>query len=240
MTMLQLEKINTFYENSHILHDVSLEVEKEEIVVLLGRNGVGKTTTLKSIMGIQPPKTGKILFQGKDITGMQPHQIARLGIALVPEDRRVLPNLTVHENLKMGMLVRKRTINTSERLNLVFDYFPILKARLNQRGESLSGGEQQMLTIARALVSQPELMMIDEPTEGVAPILVEEISGILKRLQQDKVTILLVEQNYELSLNLSENERAYVIEKGQIRMCGTPGELQACQLEVEKYLGVKI
>jgi branched-chain amino acid transport system ATP-binding protein len=240
MSMLQLENINTFYDNSHILHDVSLEVEKGEIVVLLGRNGVGKTTTLKSIMGIEPPKTGKIAFKGKEITGMQPHQIARLGIALVPEERRILPNLTVFENLKMGMLVRKKSINMNERLELVFDYFPILKERLNQRGESLSGGEQQMLTIARAHVSKPELMMIDEPTEGVAPILVEEISEILKRLQRDGVTILLVEQNYELSLSLSENERAYVIEKGQIRMCGTPGELQACQLEVEKFLGVKI
>ncbi|MBT3254880.1 MAG: ABC transporter ATP-binding protein [Deltaproteobacteria bacterium] len=240
MTMLQLENINTFYDNSHILHDVSLEVEKGEIVVLLGRNGVGKTTTLKSIMGIEPPKTGKIVFKGKEITGMQPHQIARLGIALVPEDRRILPNLTVFENLKMGMLVRKKSINMNERLELVFDYFPILKERLNQKGESLSGGEQQMLTIARAHVSEPELMLIDEPTEGVAPILVEEISEILKRLQRDGVTILLVEQNYQLSLNLSDNERAYVIEKGQIRMCGTPGELQACQLEVEKFLGVKI
>lgn len=240
MTMLQLENINTYYDNSHILHDVSLEVEKGEIVVLLGRNGVGKTTTLKSIMGIEPPKTGKIVFEGKEITGMQPHQIARLGIAMVPEDRRVLPNLTVFENLKMGMLVRKKTIKMNERLELVFDYFPILKERLKQRGESLSGGEQQMLTIARALVSDPDLMLIDEPTEGVAPILVEEISEILKRLQREGVTMLLVEQNYELSLSLSENERAYIIEKGQIRMCGTPGELQACQLEVEKYLGVKI
>ncbi len=240
MSMLALENINTFYENSHVLHDVSLEVGEGEIVVLLGRNGVGKTTTLKSIMGIQPPKTGRILFQGKDIAGMQPHQIARLGIALVPEDRRIIPNLTVFENLKMGMLIRKKTIHMEEKLQLVFDYFPRLKERLNQRGESLSGGEQQMLTIARALVSEPRLMLIDEPTEGVMPILVDEIAGILKRLHKDGVTLLLVEQNYEMSLSLSENERAYVIEKGQIRMCGTPGELQACQIEVEKYLGVKI
>lgn len=240
MTMLQVNDINTFYAYSHILHDVSLEVEKGEIVVLLGRNGVGKTTTLKSIMGIQPPKRGKIVFKGKKIASMQPHQIAQLGIALVPEDRRVLPNLTVFENLKMGMLIRKKTINMKEKMELVFDYFPILKARLSQRGESLSGGEQQMLTIARAMVSEPELMMIDEPTEGVAPILVGEISEILKRLHREGVTILLVEQNYKLSLSLAENERAYIIEKGQVRMSGTPGELQACQLEVEKYLGVKI
>ena len=240
MSMLQVNAINTFYAYSHILHDVSLEVEKGEIVVLLGRNGVGKTTTLKSIMGIQPPKRGKIVFKGKKIAGMQPHQIARLGIALVPEDRRVLPNLTVFENLKMGMLVRKKAINMKKKMALVFDYFPILKVRLSQKGESLSGGEQQMLTIARALVSEPELMMIDEPTEGVAPILVKEISEILKRLHREGVTILLVEQNYKLSLSLSENERAYIIEKGQVRMCGTPGELQANQLEVEKYLGVKI
>ena len=240
MSMLQLENINTFYENSHILYDVSLSVEKGEIVALLGRNGVGKTTTLKSIMGIQPPKTGNIIFEGKNIASMQPHQIARLGIALVPEDRRVLPNLTVFENLKMGTLVRKKTIDMNKKLELVFDYFPRLKERLNQRGESLSGGEQQMLTIARALVSEPKLMLIDEPTEGVMPILVTEIFEILKRLQQDGVTMLLVEQNYEMSLSLSDNERAYIVEKGQIRMCGTPGELKACQVDVEKFLGVRI
>jgi ABC-type branched-subunit amino acid transport system ATPase component len=238
--MLEVKSINTFYGYSHILNDISLVVKEGEIVVLLGRNGVGKTTTLKSIMGIQPPRSGQILFHGEDITGKPPHRIARKGIALVPEDRRVIPNLTVLENLKLGMLIRGKTIDRQGALDTVFAYFPVLKRRLAQRGETLSGGEQQMLTIARAMVSQPKLMMIDEPTEGLMPILIPEIANIITKLQQDGATILLVEQNYQMSLSLSENERAYIIEKGQIRMCGTPGELQACQLEVEKFLGVKI
>jgi len=238
--MLSVEQINTFYGYSHILHDVSFEINEGEIVVLLGRNGVGKTTALKSIMGIQPPKKGKITFYGKNITGLQPHEVARSGISLVPEDRRIMVNLTVYENLKMGMLIRGKNIDRAETLEMVYHYFPRLRERVHQMGGSLSGGEQQMLTIARGLVAMPRLIMIDEPTEGVAPLLVLEIAEILKRLQQDGSTILLVEQNYKMSLSLSKNERAYIMEKGQIRMCGTPGELQSCQLEVERYLGVKI
>jgi ABC-type branched-subunit amino acid transport system ATPase component len=238
--MLEVKSINTFYGYSHILNDISLVVKEGEIVVLLGRNGVGKTTTLKSIMGIQPPRSGQILFHGEDITGKPPHRIARKGIALVPEDRRVIPNLTVLENLKLGMLIRGKRFDRNGALDTVFAYFPVLKRRLAQRGETLSGGEQQMLTIARAMVSQPKVMMIDEPTEGLMPILIPEIANIIMKLQQDGATILLVEQNYQMSLGLSENERAYIMEKGQIRMCGTPSELQACQVEVEKFLGVKI
>lgn len=238
--MLSVESINTFYGYSHILQDLSLEVKQGEIVVLLGRNGVGKTTTLKSIMGIQSPKSGQIIFRGEDVTGLPPHKMAQKGVALVPEDRRVIPNLSVSENLKMGMLIRAKEINRKEMLNTVFAYFPVLEKRLNQRGDTLSGGEQQMLTIARAMVSKPSLMMIDEPTEGLMPILIPEIANIIMRLQQDGVTILLVEQNYQMSLSLSEDERAYIIEKGQIRMSGTPQELQVCQAEVEKLLGVKI
>jgi branched-chain amino acid transport system ATP-binding protein len=240
MSMLRVESINTYYGYSHILQDLSLEVKQGEIVVLLGRNGVGKTTTLKSIMGIQSPKSGRIIFRGEDVTGLPPHKMAQKGVALVPEDRRVIPNLSVSENLKMGMLIRAKEINRKEMLNTVFAYFPVLEKRLNQRGDTLSGGEQQMLTIARAMVSKPSLMMIDEPTEGLMPILIPEIANIIMRLQQDGVTILLVEQNYQMSLSLSEDERAYILEKGQIRMSGTPQELQASQAEVEKLLGVKI
>jgi branched-chain amino acid transport system ATP-binding protein len=238
--MLHVEKINTYYGYSHILNDVSLEVRRGEIVVLLGRNGVGKTTTLKTIMGIMAPRTGRIVFQGREITGMPPHKIARMGISLIPEDRRVLPNLTVMENLKLGMLIRKNEIDKKGVLDVVFSYFPRLKERRNQAGGSLSGGEQQMLTMARGMVSQPSLMLIDEPTEGLMPLLVKEIGEIIGKLQQEGVTILLVEQNYQLSLSLSENERAYIIEKGQIRMSGTPAELVQKQDEVERYLGVKI
>ena len=238
--MLKVEKINTYYETSHILHNVSLDVQDGEIVVLLGRNGVGKSTTLKSIMGIAPSKSGRITFQDEEITRLPPDKIARKGISFVPEDRRVIPNLTVFENLKLGMLIRGKNVNINETLEMVFQYFPKLKERLNQMGESLSGGEQQMLTTARGLVANPRLMMIDEPTEGLAPIIVEEIWGMLKKLHENKVTILLVEQNYELSLQLSKNLRAYILEKGHVRMSGTRQELHARQEEVERYLGVKV
>jgi branched-chain amino acid transport system ATP-binding protein len=240
--MLAVENINTYYGTSHILHNVSLNVQDGEIVVLLGRNGVGKTTTLKTIMGIQPCRNGKVTFNGHNITGFSPDEIARRGISLVPEDRRIIPNLTVFENLKLGMLVRmkREKVDLPETLEMVFHYFPRLKERLNQLGESLSGGEQQMLTTARGLVANPRLMVIDEPTEGLAPILVEEIWEMLKKLHQDRVTILLVEQNYEMSLQLSRNLRAYILEKGHIRMSGTREELHARQEEVEKYLGVKL
>jgi branched-chain amino acid transport system ATP-binding protein len=238
--MLTVENINTYYGTSHILHNVSLEVKEGEIVVLLGRNGVGKSTTLKSIMGIAPSKSGKVTLKGDEITHLTPDKIARKGISFIPEDRRVIPNLTVFENLKLGMLIRGKNVNVNETLEMVFQYFPKLKERLNQMGESLSGGEQQMLTTARGLVANPQLMMIDEPTEGLAPIIVEEIWGMLKKLHENKVTILLVEQNYELSLQLSKNLRAYVLEKGHIRLSGTREELHAKQEEVEKYLGVKV
>jgi len=238
--MLTVEKINTYYGTSHILHDVSLEVNDGEIVVLLGRNGVGKSTTLKSIMGIQSCKAGRISFGGQEITRCTPDQVARKGISFVPEDRRVIPNLTVLENLKLGMLIRKKEVNLKDALETVFHYFPRLQERLNQMGESLSGGEQQMLTTARGLVAKPKLMMIDEPTEGLAPIIVAEIWDMLKKLHQDRVTILLVEQNYEMSLRLTDNLRAYILEKGQIRMSGTREELHGRQEEVERYLGVKV
>lgn len=240
--MLKVEKVNTYYGTSHILHNVSLDVQDGEIIVLLGRNGVGKTTTLKTIMGIQPCQTGKVVFNDEDITRMPPDEIARRGISLVPEDRRIIPNLTVFENLKLGMLVRlkREKVNLDATLETVFHYFPRLKERLTQMGESLSGGEQQMLTTARGLVANPKLMMIDEPTEGLAPILVEEIWEMLKKLHENQVTILLVEQNYEMSLQLSKNLRAYILEKGHIRLSGTREELHARQEEVEKYLGVKL
>ena len=219
--MLSLDKVNTFYGYSHILHDVSLEVNEGEIVVLLGRNGVGKTTTMKTIMGVQPPKSGKVVFCGEDISGMPPYRIARKGISLIPEDRRVIPNLTVYENLKLGSLVQGKVKDLENRLQSVFDYFPRLKERLKQEGGKLSGGEQQMLTIARGLMARPKLMLIDEPSEGLAPKIVHEIMEIIQKLQKDGVTILLVEQHAEMAMRLSDNLRAYVIEKGEVRMTGT-------------------
>ncbi len=238
--MLSLENVNTYYGYSHILQGVSLEVREGEIVVLLGRNGVGKTTTMKTIMGIQPPKTGKVVFMGEDIAGLPPHKIAQKGISLIPEDRRVIPVLTVYENLKLGSLVRTKTKDLEGLFEMVFDYFPKLKERLKQDGGKLSGGEQQMLTIARGLMSQPKLMLIDEPSEGLAPMLVQEIMKIIRKLQEDGVTILLVEQHVEMAMRLSENQRAYIMEKGQIRMTGNLEELNSRINEVVQCLGAKI
>ena len=238
--MLSLDKVNTFYGYSHILHDISLEVNEGEIVVLLGRNGVGKTTTIKTIMGVQPPKSGKVVFCGEDIAGLPPYRIARKGISLIPEDRRVIPNLTVYENLKLGSLVQGKVKDLENRLQSVFDYFPRLKERLKQEGGKLSGGEQQMLTIARGLMARPKLMLIDEPSEGLAPKIVHEIMEIIQKLQKDGVTILLVEQHAEMAMRLSDNLRAYVIEKGEVRMTGTLEELNCRIDEVVHCLGAKI
>ena len=238
--MLSLENVNTYYGYSHILQGVSLEVRQGEIVVLLGRNGVGKTTTMKTIMGIQPPKTGKVVFMGENIAGLPPYRIAQRGISLIPEDRRVIPGLTVYENLKLGSLVRTKAKDRDGLFEMVFDYFPRLKERMKQDAGKLSGGEQQMLTIARGLMSQPKLMLIDEPSEGLAPLLVQEIMKIIKKLQNDGVTILLVEQHVEMAMRLSENQRAYIMEKGQIRMTGNLEELDCRIEEVVQCLGAKI
>jgi branched-chain amino acid transport system ATP-binding protein len=238
--MLSLENVNTYYGYSHILQGVSLEVRQGEIVVLLGRNGVGKTTTMKTIMGIQPPKTGKVVFMGENIAGLPPYRIAQRGISLIPEDRRVIPGLTVYENLKLGSLVRTKAKDRDGLFEMAFDYFPRLKERMKQDAGKLSGGEQQMLTIARGLMSQPKLMLIDEPSEGLAPLLVQEIMKIIKKLQNDGVTILLVEQHVEMAMRLSENQRAYIMEKGQIRMTGNLEELDSRIEEVVQCLGAKI
>jgi branched-chain amino acid transport system ATP-binding protein len=238
--MLRVENVNTYYGYSHILQGVSLEVKEGEIVVLLGRNGVGKTTTMKTIMGIQSPKEGKVVFCNEDVTGLPPYKIAQKGISLIPEDRRVIPNLTVYENLRLGSLILGKTNDREQLFETVFNYFPRLKERLKQQGGSLSGGEQQMLTIARGLMAKPKLMLIDEPSEGLAPRIVHEIMEIMKKLQKDGVTVLLVEQHVEMAMRLSENLRAYIMEKGQIRMCGNLEELTCKIDEVVRCLGVKI
>ncbi len=238
--MLRVENVNTYYGYSHILQGVSLEVKGGEIVVLLGRNGVGKTTTMKTIMGIQPPKEGKVVFCNEDVTGLPPYKIAQKGISLIPEDRRIIPNLTIYENLRLGSLVLGKMNDREQLFETVLNYFPRLKERLKQQGGSLSGGEQQMLTIARGLMAKPKLMLIDEPSEGLAPKIVHEIMEIIKKLQKDGATILLVEQHVEMAMRLSENLRAYIMEKGQIRMCGNLEELTCRIDEVVRCLGVKI
>jgi branched-chain amino acid transport system ATP-binding protein len=234
--MLELKEIHTYYGLSHVIQGVSLRVEKEEIVTLIGRNGAGKTTTLKSIIGLTPPRSGTIAFNGEDITHWPTYLIAQRGIAFIPEERRVIPNLTVAENLKIGMLKNRDKSKNSQLLERTFAYFPRLQERLEQRGSSLSGGEQQMLAIARGLVSDPAIMLIDEPTEGLMPLLVNQISIILKEMNKDGVTILLVEQNVEMALAISS--RGYVIDQGVIQFEGAAEELQQNREIQQRYLGV--
>jgi branched-chain amino acid transport system ATP-binding protein len=234
--MLELREIHTYYGLSHVIQGVSLRVEKGEIITLIGRNGAGKTTTLKSIIGLTPPRSGTIAFNGEDITHLPTHLIAQRGIAFIPEERRVIPNLTVAENLKIGMLKNRDKSKNSKLLERTFAYFPRLQERLEQRGSSLSGGEQQMLTIARGLVSDPAIMLIDEPTEGLMPLLVNQITIILKEMNKDGVTILLVEQNVEMALSISS--RGYVIDQGVIQFEGPAEELQQNREIQQRYLGV--
>lgn len=234
--MLELNKIHTYYGLSHVIQGVSLRVENREIVTLIGRNGAGKTTTLKSIIGLTPPRSGTIAFNGEDITHLPTHLIAQRGIAFIPEERRVIPNLTVAENLKIGMLKNRDKSKNSKLLERSFAYFPRLQERLEQRGSSLSGGEQQMLTMARGLVSDPAIMLIDEPTEGLMPLLVNQIGIILREMNKDGVTILLVEQNVEMALSISN--RGYVIDQGVIQFEGSAQELQQNREIQQRYLGV--
>jgi branched-chain amino acid transport system ATP-binding protein len=236
--MLKVENIHTYYGPSHVLQGVSLRVEEGEIVALLGRNGAGKTTTLKSIMGVTPARRGRITFQGKDITRTPTHQIARAGIALVPDDRRIFPNLTVAENLRMGMLKDQRRDGREAEalLRQVFTHFPRLQERIAQVGKSLSGGEQQMLAIARGLVARPKLMLVDEPTEGLMPVLVQGLTEILRQINRDGVTILLVEQDLDVALSLAS--RGYVIDQGVIQFQGTTQEIRANREIQQRYLGV--
>lgn len=234
--MLELREIHTYYGLSHVIQGVSLTVEKGEIITLIGRNGAGKTTTLKSVIGLTPPRAGTVTFQGEDITHLPTHLIAQRGVSFVPEERRVIPNLTVAENLKIGMLKNRDKSKNAKLLEKTFAYFPRLQERLTQKGGSLSGGEQQMLTIARGLVSDPAIMLIDEPTEGLMPLLVNQIAVILKEMNKDGVTILLVEQNVEMALSISS--RGYVIDQGLIHFEGSAQELQQNREIQQRYLGV--
>jgi len=210
--LLTLDKINTFYGLAHILYDVSLSVEEGETVSLLGRNGAGKTTTLRSIMGLTPPASGTILYKGKPINGLPNYAIANKGIGYVPDDRRIFSNLTVEQNLIVGQ--RKDAARRDWNIDKVYGYFPQLSSMKGRKGWNLSGGEQQMLAIARALMLNPDLMLVDEPTEGLAPIIVKEVAKVLEELSREKITILLVEQNAKLALNLSS--RCYVLSDGHL------------------------
>ena len=235
--MLTLDGVHTFYGKSHILHGVSLEVRPGEVVGLLGRNGVGKSTTLKTIMGLVRPAQGRVVFDGKDITGAAPYRLARGGLGYVPEDRRIFKLLTVLENLRTGL---DRPAVTADRrqalLDKVYASFPILRERRNQAGGTLSGGEQQMLAIARAMMLEPRIILLDEPTEGLMPRMVAQIREIIEVLHRDGVAILLVEQNVPLTLQVSD--RCYIMEKGVVRHHAPAADLRANAAVIHQYLGV--
>ncbi len=234
--MLEVERIDTFYGRSHVLQGVSLRVGEGECVALLGRNGAGKTTTLKTIAGILVPRGGSIRFRGEDITGWPPHEIVRRGIAWIPEERRIFPTLTVYENLKIGRLVVDGGRQMDAYLERVFSLFPRLKERLQHKGRQLSGGEQQMLTIARGLGSEPKLLLVDEPTEGLMPAAVAAIAETVRRIQRDGVAIVLVEQNTKIALETSR--RTYLIQKGVIKHEGASADLARDDATRLRYLGV--
>ena len=235
MSLLSVEDLHAYYGEAHVLQGVSVSVGEGEVVTLIGRNGAGKTTTLRTIMGLLPPRHGRIRFRGEDIAGLQTHAITRRGIAWVPEERRVLPNLTVLENLRLGMLgagVREGSRPVDE----VLEIFPRLRERIEARGRFLSGGEQQMLAIGRGLVARPALMLVDEPTEGLAPLLVQSLTEILAEISRRGTTILLVEQTLEVALALST--RLYVMDQGRIQFEGTPDRLRREPAIQQRFLGV--
>ncbi|PKN62321.1 MAG: ABC transporter ATP-binding protein [Deltaproteobacteria bacterium HGW-Deltaproteobacteria-15] len=230
--MLEVKSIHTYYGLSHILFDVSLKVSAGEIVCLLGRNGAGKSTTMKSIMGLVPPREGTVSFKGEDVTGKQPYVLARKGIGYVPDDRRVFKDLTVEENLEISE--RKRGGSDSWTPESIYDFFPPLKHIQNRRATFLSGGEQQMLTIARALITNPEFLLLDEPTEGLAPMIVRVLEERIGDLKERGLTVLLAEQNQKVALRLSQ--RAYLIDNGVIRYHGGIEDLRANEEVRKKYL----
>jgi branched-chain amino acid transport system ATP-binding protein len=235
--MLTLDNVHTYYGKSHILHGVSIEVQSGEVVGLLGRNGVGKSTTLKTVMGLVRPSEGSITFEGRQIGGMAPHHLAHLGIAWVPEDRRIFRLLTVMENLRTG-LDRPGVTDTKRKamLDKVYASFPVLAERRDQAGGTLSGGEQQMLAIARAMMLEPKIILLDEPTEGLMPRMVGQISEIIKVLHGEGVAILLVEQNVPLTLEASN--RVYIMEKGVVRHHAPAADLRANHAVIHQYLGI--
>ncbi len=232
--VLAVEEVFTAYGLSQVLFGVSLEVAAGECVCLLGRNGVGKTTTMRSIMGLTPPRQGRVMWKGRDVSGRQPYQIADLGIGFVPEDRRIFADLTVWENLDVA--ARSRGGVSGWTLERVFDLFPQLRDLVDRQGGFLSGGEQQMLTIARTLMGNPELLLLDEPSEGLAPLVVDHLKEQIGRLKQDGLTILLAEQNVDFSLDLAD--RVYVLEKGRIRYDGTSTSFRADESIRAQYLAL--
>jgi len=233
MSLLTVDDIHTYYGEAHILQGVSLTVGEGEVVTMIGRNGAGKTTTLLSIMGIARARRGAVRLGGADITRLETHDIVRRGIGWVPEERRVLPNLTVLENLRLGMMAAAGA-GSEQRLEEALEFFPRLRERIAQKGRFLSGGEQQMLAIARGLVARPRIMLVDEPTEGLAPLLVQSLTDILREINRRGTTILLVEQTLEVAMALSH--RLYVMDQGRIQFEGTPDALRQDPTIQQRFL----
>jgi branched-chain amino acid transport system ATP-binding protein len=235
--MLSVNHLDVFYGNVQALRDISIQVERGEIVTLIGANGAGKTTLLMALSGICQPKSGSIRFLDFRIDGLKPHRVVRLGLAQVSQSRNLFPDLTVFENLEMGAYALARGESAEERIDQIYGYFDILHKRRNQRAALLSGGEQQMLAFARALISNPKMLLLDEPSEGLAPKIVQELLRIIQKLREEnRLTILLVEQNAVLALELAE--RGYVLETGSIVGSGTTEELLNSEIVKKAYLGI--
>jgi branched-chain amino acid transport system ATP-binding protein len=229
--ILELRSIDTYYGLGHILHGLSLSVGEGEVVALLGRNGAGKTTTLRSITGLTPPRKGEIRYKGRDIVYLDPHRISQMGIALVPETRGIFSYLSARENLAIAGRPSSRW-----QMDTVLERFPGLRERMNNKGRELSGGEQQMLAIARALMTGPDLLLLDEPSQGLAPLVVNAVMSTIQELKKERVSMLLVEQNAEMALQLAD--RVYVIDHGTVVFEGTPARLRADRQVTTTYLGV--
>ncbi|GAC1300184.1 MAG: ABC transporter ATP-binding protein [Vulcanimicrobiaceae bacterium] len=230
--LLEIEAVNAYYDKSHVLQDVSLAVDAGEVVALLGRNGSGRSTTLKAIMGLVEVKLGTIRFQGKTITNKSPFNLAKLGIAFVPEDRRIFPNLTVGENLRLAALAGRKGPWTEKR---IYEYFAVLGERKDKPAK-LSGGEQQMLAIARALIANPAIILLDEPMEGLAPLIARNVEDVVRRIRSEGNTILLVEQNAQVAMGLSD--RGYILSNGRVMASGPIEALRADAESMQRYLAV--
>ena len=233
--MLRVEDINVYYGAIHAIKGISLDVPDGEIVALIGSNGAGKSTTLRTISGLMRPKKGRIMYDGEDITGVPAHKIVGKGLCQVPEGRHVFANMTVLENLELGAYLRNDKDGIAKDMEMVFEKFPRLLERKNQLSGTLSGGEQQMLAMARALMSRPKLLLLDEPSMGLAPLLIKEIFNIIKEINASGTTVLLVEQNANMALSIAD--KAYVLETGRITLSGTAAELASSEEVRKAYLG---
>jgi len=235
--VLELKGVKTYYGNIQALKSIDITVQKGEIITLIGANGAGKSTTLMSISGVVPPKEGEILFEGKSLVGVDPDQIVGMGISQVPEGRRIFPHLTVRENLDMGALLRNDKVGIKQDIEYVFSLFPILSQRKGQAGGTLSGGEQQMLAISRAIMARPKVLLLDEPSLGLAPLIVQQIFEIIKQINHENgTTIFLVEQNANQALKVAH--RGYVMENGRITMADESAKLLANEDVKKAYLGI--